>query len=127
MPCASALHLPLHGPVPSWALSWLEGAPLGDPHGEEKGDLGRGGNGWNMLGLEPALGIEVTCASDAAVNSQGAIKGRGSIRYGLVGCHPRRLLAHEGCKLTGEQQSCGLASFTQRWRGTYRPSGTAPL
>ena len=79
MPCASALHLPLHGPVPWWAaLAWLELGALGDPHGEEKGDLGRGGNGWNMLGLEPALGMEVTCASDVTVMSQDVIAGRSS-------------------------------------------------
>ncbi len=70
MPCACALHLPLHGPDPLWALAWLESWALGDPHGEEKGDLGRAGNGWNMLGLEPALGMEVTCASDVDSRAQ---------------------------------------------------------
>ena len=98
MPCASALHLPLHGPVPLWAPAGLKGVPLGDPHGEEKGDLGRGGNGWNMLGLEPALDIQVTWMHRVAVKSLGIRAGLSSLRPG--GCHSRRLLARGGCELT---------------------------
>lgn len=62
MPCTSALQWPLHGPVPlcSWELRWQDSAFLGDSLGEAKGDLGRGGNGWNMLGPEPALGMCIT-------------------------------------------------------------------
>ena len=124
MPCTSALHLPLHGPVPLWALlSWLEGAPLGDPHGEEKGDLGRGGKGWNMLGPEPALDIQITCASDVALTGHHRRAWQHTIRP--VGLPSPEALGSRGVgKLTGDQQSCGLASFRQRCRGANRPLGT---
>ena len=58
MPLPLALHFPEQGPDPWWWLGvgWQGSAAFGDPHGEAKGDLGRGGKGWNMLGpAEPAL------------------------------------------------------------------------
>ena len=77
VPCTSASHLPLQGPDPLcnrdlplqgpdslWVreLAWQKWAFLGDPHGEEKGDLGRGGKGWNIVEPkpEPALGMCIT-------------------------------------------------------------------
>ena len=58
MPLPLALHFPEQGPDPWWWLGvgWQGSAAFGDPHGEAKGDLGREGKGWNMLGpAEPAL------------------------------------------------------------------------
>ena len=74
MPCTSALHLPLQGPDPLcdrdlplqgpdslWVrkLAWQKWAFLGDPHGEEKGDLGRGGKGWNIVEPEPEPALDM--------------------------------------------------------------------
>lgn len=70
VPWPLALHLPLQASVLLWVRepAWQRAAILGDPHGDEKGDLRMGGNGWNMLGAEPALGmcIVASCIANAA-------------------------------------------------------------
>jgi len=90
MPCTSDLQWPLHGLVPlcSRELRWQDSALLGDSLGEAKGDLGRGGNGWNMLGPEPALGMCITWQLALPSIPQSITAGLEHIPCGLFGCHP---------------------------------------